>query len=270
MRADLAHSTSWLVACLFILQGCNSGGGGGGGSRSLSSNAALSDLALTVGVLDQSFFPTRTIYIATVDFDVTSTDVTAILEDSSATASINGVLVSGAGAMLIDLDVGQNPIEITVTAEDGVTRRVYTVTVTRLANVRLADLSITAGTFDQIFQPTLMDYTATVGPLRSTTTVTATTEDPNTTVEMNGISAALGNPSAKFTLNQGTNTISVVTTAVDGVTTETYTIDIVRQPPTALSQRNYIKGGGDRVILRYLWDRPESERRFARCRCTRR
>jgi len=115
------------------------------------------------------------------------------------------------------------------------------------SNARLADLSISAGEFDQIFQSNLTDYTATVSLLRSTTTVTATLEDPNATLTVNGAAVASATVSGKFTLDVGSNSITVSVTAEDGVTQATYTIDVTRQTVASFAQRAYIKASNTQV-----------------------
>ena len=103
------------------------------------------------------------------------------------------------------------------------------------------NLSLSAGDFDQIFQPAQTDYTATVSLLRSTTTVTATPSDPNTTITVNGAAVAAGSLSAKISLNEGSSSITAMVTAEDGVTTTAYTIDVTRETAASFAQRAYVK-----------------------------
>ena len=125
------------------------------------------------------------------------------------------------------------------------------------SNARLANLSLSVGAFDQIFQPSLADYTATVSLLRSTTTVTATPEDPNAAVTVNGVRVTSGVASPKITVNLGSNTITVVATAEDGVTTATYTIEVTRKTAASFAQQVYIKasnhthGPGDDLGMQF-------------------
>lgn len=108
-------------------------------------------------------------------------------------------------------------------------------------NSRLADLSISAAEFDQLFQTTQPDYTATVSFLRATTTVTALTDNSAATISVDGVQATSGTASARITLDDGVNSIAVVVTAEDGVTTSTYTIEITRQTAASFAQQAYIK-----------------------------
>ena len=121
-----------LVVCL---SGCfGSGGGGGGGNNGApGTNADLSDLSLSAGPLDQVFQANQVRYTATVGFLAASTTVTPTTDDANATVTVNGVVViSGTASGPISLDEGpNNEISVIVTAEDGMTKKVYTVSVTR-------------------------------------------------------------------------------------------------------------------------------------------
>ncbi|MDY6969889.1 MAG: cadherin-like beta sandwich domain-containing protein [Spirochaetota bacterium] len=98
-----------------------------------SNNANLSNLAVSDGILSPVFDEDITAYTVEVEGDVTSTTVTPTAEDGNATITVNAVLVaSGTPSGTIALAVGENVITITVTAEDGVTTKDYTITVTRL------------------------------------------------------------------------------------------------------------------------------------------
>ncbi|NDV46606.1 hypothetical protein D0T49_06055, partial [Paludibacter sp. 221] len=103
----------------------------------LSSDATLSALTVSVGDLDPVFDAATDTYSVSVDNSVTSIDITATATDAEAE-------VVGDGTK--DLKVGENPFEITVTAEDGTTQT-YTVTVTRASggtglNDATADINI--------------------------------------------------------------------------------------------------------------------------------
>jgi len=123
-----------LVACLSGCLGSGGGGGGGGGNNGVpDTNADLSDLTLSTGPLDQVFQANQVRYTATVGFLAASTTVTPTTDDANATVTVNGVAVtSGTASGLIALDEGpNNEISVIVTAEDGITKKVYTIGVTR-------------------------------------------------------------------------------------------------------------------------------------------
>ena len=97
----------------------NSTSGGGG---KVSADNSLSVLKLSSGTLSPAFSYNVTKYTATVDYSVTSIAITAIPSNEKATVTS----VTGNE----NLKVGQNTLQITVKAENGVSA-VYTVTVTR-------------------------------------------------------------------------------------------------------------------------------------------
>ena len=96
-----------------------------------SNDAILSSLALS-GVGIGAFNSGTTGYSAIVGYDVSSTTVTADPNDDGASVTIADANGSTQGASrAVFLSSGDNVIIVTVTAEDGTTTKVYTVTVTR-------------------------------------------------------------------------------------------------------------------------------------------
>jgi Cadherin-like beta sandwich domain/FG-GAP repeat len=126
------------------------------------------------------------------------------------------------------------------------------VTVTRespSAVATLAGLDLSAGALDQMFQSDQFVYTATAGFLTMATTVTPTATVPVATVSVNGVDVGSGSASAPILLAVGKNTLTVMVTAEDGVTTSTYTVTVTRESASEFAQQAYIKasntGGGD-------------------------
>ena len=102
-------------------------------SVTLSMDSTLSALDVSAGTLNPAFASgTLTGYTATVANNVDSITVTPTVTDTGkATVTVDGVAVtSGEASAAIDLTLGENPIDIIVTAEDASTQT-YTVTVTR-------------------------------------------------------------------------------------------------------------------------------------------
>ena len=87
-----------------------------------SKEASLSSLTISPGTLKPAFSADVTEYTAAVASDVTSVTVSAPAKDSSATVSISGNE---------NLQDGENKITCTVVAEDGETKKTYTITVTK-------------------------------------------------------------------------------------------------------------------------------------------
>jgi hypothetical protein len=108
-------------------------------------------------------------------------------------------------------------------------------------NADLSDLILSAGSLDQIFQANQLDYTATVGFLVASTTVTPTTDAANATVTVNGTAVTSGTASGLIALKVGLNTIKVIVTSGDGTGTKTYTIEVERQTSADFAQQAYLK-----------------------------
>ena len=99
----------------------------------------------------------------------------------------------------------------------------------------LADLALSAGDLDQVFQSDRFVYTATVGFLTTVTTVTPTTTDAAATVTVNGVAVTSGSASAPIPLTVGANTLTVIVTAEDGVSTSTYTVTVTRESRSSVA-----------------------------------
>ena len=113
-------------------------------NAAVSSNANLSNLTLSTGVLSPAFAAATTSYTASVANAITSITTTPTAADANATITVNGTAVtSGTPSGSIALAVGPNVITTVVTAQDAVTTKTYTVTVSRAA-AGAATLSITS------------------------------------------------------------------------------------------------------------------------------
>ncbi len=82
MKAHLVHPIWWLLGCSLVLAACHEESDSG-----LSINARLGGLTVSVAGLDQPFDPALTNYTATMDFEGSTTTVTATTADSGATQS---------------------------------------------------------------------------------------------------------------------------------------------------------------------------------------
>ena len=202
------------------------------GDRALSSDATLSALSLSGVELDPGFTSAAYSYTGSVVSDVTQTTVTATLNDTAAGYVVKlGGAVDAGGA--VDLTPGRNVITVHVTAEDGVTTRIYTVVVTRAkvagtlssgASLRLLSLSgIDFGTFDS----DTTSYTADVTNDVTQTMVTPVRNDVEAAhvIEVGGV----GDTDGVIDLAVGENVITVEVTAEDGETTRTYTVTVTRE-----------------------------------------
>ena len=175
-----------------------------------------------------AFASGTTAYTASVGHAVTETMVTATAAAGAAfEVKLNGVVDQDG---VVGLAVGSgNVLAVVVTAEDGETTRAYTVTVTRggSADATLSALSLSGVTLSPAFASGTVAYTASVGHAVTETTVMASASDANASVEVkvNGVVDQDG----VVPLAMGAdNVITVVVTAQDGQTTQTYTVTVTR------------------------------------------
>ena len=130
---------------------------------------------------------------------------------------------------VVGLAVGDgNVIAVEVTAEDGQTKQIYTVTVTRggSADATLSALSLSGVTLTPVFASGTTAYTASVVNSVTETTVTATVAvGASYEVKLNGVTDQEG--VVPLAIGAG-NVIAVVVTAQDGETTQTYSVRVTR------------------------------------------
>ena len=184
-----------------------------------SSDATLQMLALSDITLSPEFDSATMEYTATVAY-VESTTVSAM-------ATHDGATIDGAGEM--SLMVGENTVEVMVTAEDGTTTMTYTVTVTVTApssDATLQTLALSGITLSPAFDPATTEYTATVDATVEATTVEAMATHSGAMVEGTG----------EMSLSEGENTVEVIVTAEDGTTMMTYTVTVTVEMPTLLDR----------------------------------
>ena len=92
----------------------------------------------------------------------------------------------------------------------------------------LSNLSLSAGTLNPVFASGTTNYTATVDFYTTGITVTPAATDSNAAITVNGVPVLSGNASGTIALNVGSNIITKIVTATDGIATETYTLTITR------------------------------------------
>jgi hypothetical protein len=97
-----------------------------------SSDASLSGFAINAGTLSPVFAGGTTSYSASVSNATGTITITPTVVYSAATVKVSGVTVaSGSTSGAMNLTVGSNTIDTVVTAQDGLTRRTYTLVATR-------------------------------------------------------------------------------------------------------------------------------------------
>ncbi len=174
-----------------------------------TNNALLASLSLSGVTLSPAFSPGTTSYSGTVPFATTGTTVAAVALGS-------GAVVAGTGSQT--LAMGDNTVNVTVTAADGVNQQTYTVEVhVRSNDASLAALSLSGVTLSPSFNSGTTNYLATVHTTTSSTTVSATTTNAAAVVTGTGVKA----------LAPGGNAIALTVTAEDG-NSQTYTVNVTQ------------------------------------------
>jgi hypothetical protein len=180
-------------------------------TRAASSVSGLSGLSLSSGVLSPVFSSSTLSYQVSVGNLVSSVVTTGVAVEANAS-----VVVSGGSSLV----VGSNTVTVTVTAQDGVSETVYTVTVTRAASSvsGLSGLSLSSGVLSPVFSSSTLSYQVSVGNLVSSVVTTGVAVEANASVVVSGGSS----------LVVGSNTVTVTVTAQDGVSETIYTVTVTR------------------------------------------
>ena len=199
----------------------------------LSNNALLSDLGTSGGTLSPAFSSEITDYTITVPNGTTAFALVPVAADPTANLRINGSPVaSGVASAPVALSVGANTMTTVVTAQDGVTERVYSVRVLRApsSNAELAGLALSSGALSPVFSGGVTQYTASVPHAATSVTVTPAAADATASVRVNGAPVSSGSASSPIALTVGINQVSVVVTAQDQTTVAVYTVSVRRAP----------------------------------------
>ncbi len=204
----------------------------------LTNNADLHSIALSTGSLNETFDPAETDYTASVAYEVTSIQVSAILQNSAASLSINGVSTANdTESAVIDLVQGSNEITVSTTSEDGTLTKDYVLTITRQDpadnNANLQDLQLSAGSLDTSFQSETTSYTASVDYSVTKIQVSASPVNSSATLKINSVSTPNDTLSSEIALSVGSNPITVKVTSGDQSTSQDYSITITRAGPPA-------------------------------------
>ena len=185
--------------------------------RKESDNNYLKSLEITNPEKDLEFEKTKQEYFITIPTDYDKVDVKANPEDKTAYVKVSGSTY---------LNVGNNDVIITVTAQNG-DEREYIIHVYKTdTNTFLQSLTISSGVIyptTPTFQKTIYNYTATVPSNVNKITIDAVPELDTTIVTGTG----------EKTLKTGINTFTITTTSKEGVTSN-YNVVITKEKSTKL------------------------------------
>jgi hypothetical protein len=196
-------------------------------------------LALDHGTLSPAFNQGTTSYVDSLGNSYTQVNVGAVLNDRSASITVNGTPVaSGSKSGEIPLSTGNNTITVVVTSHDGSTSLTYTIIVNRAAAppATLSYLTLNHGTLSPAFNPATTSYTDSLAHSFAQVDVSALLNNAGDSMTVNGTALASGGTSGQVPLSVGNNTINVVVTSQDGFTSLTYTVVVNRAaaPPATL------------------------------------
>jgi hypothetical protein len=222
-----------------------------------SNEAALSDLELKdPNGADIAYSPTFdsdiTEYTTTVPYEIGKVYVRPQASEAHAVITVNGTTVAGgslSGPILLTAGT-ETVVDTKVVSEDGTATRTYRIRITREAPETIAELSGLTFTDDklneiplaQTFDPATTEYTVAdsvyaVNYTVSSVKLTPVASGSHATIKVNGTQVTSGG-TISVPINPGTNTISIVVTAQDGVTTQTYTLTVKRKPALATFKIN--------------------------------
>ncbi|MDA3879489.1 MAG: BNR-4 repeat-containing protein [Prolixibacteraceae bacterium] len=177
---------------------------------SQSRDAGLSSLNIDKGTLDPTFNSDIRSYYLYLPNGTENININAVANNINAS-------VEGDGLITLNED-GQGTLSITVTAENGINVKSYTIMYEVMSDndATLKSLSLSTGTLRPAFHPDSTYYTLPVATGTTSVEITALTNNPNAFLSGDGLTD----------VSQGQNTAKIEVTAPDGETTMIYTIEI--------------------------------------------
>ena len=201
-------------------------------SKATSTTSTFTSLALSP---PPPFNPATTTYTAMVTNDITHAKLTPSVSGSADAVTIKvgpqggtlEVVVSGSASQALALAEGANPFTVEVTAEDGVTTKVYTVTITRESSLPSVSLSASP---NPVPEGSAVTITATLSAATtSDVTIPVTITDNSAQPEDHGTLASITISGGSTT---GTGTIS--TNQDSDYADETFTVYLGTPLPTGI------------------------------------
>ena len=208
--------------------------------EALSNDATLSSLSVTGYPFDKTFQSTTLSYsIGNIPYGTTQLKINATSNNADANIEyyVDGVKQDSNIVNIPDA-MGTKTITVKVIAADEVTSKSYNITYTVVpsSNAYLSSLIPSVGTID--FLKTTKYYELTVDNDVTSINFDITTEDENASITVNGESFFTPKTITVSDLVEGNNNVSILVTAQDDTTKETYNIVIKRLEPVASDDAN--------------------------------
>jgi hypothetical protein len=234
MKRNRICTGQWFVAVLFLAMGLSAYGCSDSVSVLENVEVPLSSLTVTPGSLRPAFLSNTTSYTVNAPTSADSVTVTATPKDSTTTMTINGIPTATGQGRSVLLGPPGSITSITIVLESlNGTESTYTVNVTRLlsSDNNLSALDVTPGNLNPPFDPDIENYTANVGVLVDSVTVSATKSDPNASMRIGSVTVPPGTASGQATISLGapgtTTPVSIEVTAPNG-SKKSYAITVNR------------------------------------------
>ncbi|MGI4022887.1 MAG: MBG domain-containing protein [Janthinobacterium lividum] len=170
-------------------------------TKAANTDVTLNTLILNNGTLTPAFTSSNPNYTVQVPYTTASINLTATANDANASIRINNAMaVSGSATALVALNVGSNPVNVAVTAHDGISRQTYTVTVTReKAPQTITFAALATKTFGDTDFPLVLSSTNTTIP------ITYVSDNLSVATIVNGNVHVVGAGTANITASQAGN-----------------------------------------------------------------
>ncbi len=223
------------------LLGCKPPGGGGEqGESSSKSDATLKALTIDHGTLSPAFSPSEVSYSVTLSNNIATLSVTPTSTQQGVKIEVRNsggawsIVASGAASQAMPVAVGDNTIEIRVTAQDGSTIKTYAILAHKLsATALIASLTVAPGILAPVFDQNTNAYSVVLPNANTAITVTPTALHQSSLIEVNinggtWQSVVSGATSSNMSLNIGDNPLNIKVTAEDS-SVNTYIITVHRK-----------------------------------------
>ncbi|MES2656595.1 MAG: cadherin-like beta sandwich domain-containing protein [Bacteroidota bacterium] len=200
-----------------------------------SVNANLSAIALSAGNLNPVFATAITNYTVSLSNSITSLTITPTKADTNATIQlrVNGgayvTISSGIPSSPLLLNIGSNTVDVKVTAQDGVTIKIYTITIINVS------------------PPTITSFSPISGSIGTLVTITGTNLNNLDTIKIGGVPAikvSSTSTSLVAMVMQGAATGTIYIANIVGNFTSSTNFTLINSIIPSVQQGGKLVGGG--------------------------
>jgi gliding motility-associated-like protein len=194
-----------------------------------STNANLASLTVNEGAISPAFNANTLDYTMLVANTQSGITLTPTVVDATATITVNGSNATSGASVAISVYPGENPIPVTVTAQDGITTKNYMLTVTRAYETisTLSALTVTNGTLSPAFTTAGHNYTVSVANTVESIALSPVATSTYGLIKINGATVETGFTPPR-SLNVGENIFNIEVFAQDRSISETYVVKVTR------------------------------------------